>query len=163
MDNKEIMNLDEMEKPIVIDDGKKRYPVTNKQGELLGILVINPSDIGIIDRYEELSNMMEEVSEKLRKIGATETGESDDSSFAEQIRIASDEIKGKIDYLFDGNVSETFFAKNNPFSPCNGKFFVETVIDVIGSVIEKEFDTSVKKAQKRVAKYTDRKAPRYHK
>jgi hypothetical protein len=56
-------------------------------------------------------------------------------------------------------VSEAFFSIVNPFTPVNGRFFCEQVLDVLGAYIEKQFDAEVKKIDKRVSKYTSK----YHK
>lgn len=161
MDNKE-MNSNQKPVQISIFDGRKQYEVVNKQGEVLGILLINPSDVGIVERYEKVSQMMEDSVEKLREIGVTGNGNAEEMKFADALKEASDEIKKNVDYLFDGNVSDTFFARTNPFSPIGDKFYIENVMEVVAKVIEIEFDTVVKKAKKRAAKYTNRYAPKYH-
>ena len=69
-----------------------------------------------------------------------------------------DKAQGKlfelVDYLFDGNASEAFFGKMNPFSPVDGKFYCEQALNAVGEFISKQFDEEINKINTRVEKYT---------
>ena len=41
---------------ITVDDGFQRIPITNKYGDEIGVFYFNPTDIGIIERYNSLAD-----------------------------------------------------------------------------------------------------------
>ena len=68
-----------------------------------------------------------------------------------------DEIRGQLDYLLNGSVSEGVFAKCAPLTMIsNGDFFFETIIEGIGKLIEKTMKTRIDKKMKRVKAATSK-------
>lgn len=127
-----------------IDDGSRCYRIKNLYGKELGIVVINPADINISKRYEEVFASFENLASGL-----------DGHNNSEKVDMAERAIKEKLDYLLGDGVSEQFFKILSPFTPlASGAFYVESVINAIAAVIEKEMDVRLKKVTARVQKYT---------
>ena len=79
---------------ITIDDGSEVFDIVNQRGEHLGQFTFIPSDIDIVNRYDETVKTFEELQ------GELERGEYTD--FNEVSR----KMCEKIDYLFAAPVSE---------------------------------------------------------
>lgn len=150
----EIINsIPEME--IIVDDGFRKIPVKNTNGEQIGVFYFNPSDIGIIERYNRLADSFDQITAPLEAEapeGATD--EEKDAFNLKCLSEATERLYTACNDLFGGNFSEAFFGRTNPFSPSNGKFYCENALENVGKFISKAFDSEVKKVEGRVNKYT---------
>ena len=140
---------------IVVDDGSQRVPIRNTAGEQIGEFRFKPTDIGIIQRYNDIAGKFHEIVEPLEKIdiSADGTAEPDDSAAAEALKAAESRLFEACDYLFGGNMSEAFFGSMHPFSPINGSFYCETVLTKVGEFISSQFAVETKKIGKRLGQY----------
>lgn len=129
---------------IVVDDCAKRYRIVNKFGKELGIITINPADMNITKRYEQVVQVFNGLADD---IGDAEGTPSLDE--------AEEKLCNQIDYLLADAVSETLFKVTSPFSMTkSGEFFAENVLNAIAAVIEKEIGIRVRKAKSRIDRYT---------
>lgn len=134
---------------IQIDDGVKKVPIQNKQGEEVGVFYFNPTDIGIIDRFNELQDTFPAITEPLQKL---EEG-AEDVKVDEAYKEATKRLYEACDKLFNGNFSEAFFGKTNPFSPVDGEFYCEKALNAVGKFVEGQFNSEVKKISAKAKKY----------
>lgn len=133
---------------IVVDDGLKTYTIENKNGKVLGEFSFNPSDTNIIRRYEE-------VVESLEKLSFESSEETE-----ENLKKMEDFTAEQIDYLFNADVAKNFFSVMGAFTPlASGKYYIETVLEVIGQAISAETGERVKKINTSIRKHTGK----YHK
>lgn len=141
---------------LVVDDGSVSVPVMNKSGEQIGVFAFRPTDIGIIDRYNEVVKSFDKVTEPLENVTIENDGTVDPENEADlaALREATKRLYDAVDYLFGGNMAEAFFGKMHPFSPVNGQFYCAQAIDVVGAFIGQQFETETAKVEKRVQKYT---------
>lgn len=142
---------------IVIDDGSERVPIKNRFGDEIGVFYFRPTDMGIIDRYNEIAKKFSEITEPLEKAEISPEGTVEDLSDEESIaalKEAEKRLYDAVDYLFDGNMSKAFFGRMHPFSPVGGRFYCESAIEAVGQLISSRFDAETEKISKRVEKYT---------
>ena len=141
---------------IVVDDGRVAVPIRNKIGEVLGEFIFSPTDVGIIQRYNEVSDKLPEITKPLENvtINADGTANSDDPLGVKALNEATDRLFELFDYMFGGNMSKTFFAKVNPFSPVGGRFYCENALEKIGQFISQQHDKEIKTANDRLKQYT---------
>lgn len=139
---------------IVVDDGKIEVPICNTLGEQIGSFRFRPTDFNIVKRYNEVSEKFATVVEPLTNANIDPNGEGADEESMKILDEAEKRLFELIDYLFDGNASEAFFAKINAFSPVQGKFFCEHALNAVGGFISKQFDSEIKAINARVKKYT---------
>ncbi len=59
---------------IVVDDGSRRVPIQNAQGEEIGVFTFHPTDIGIIGRYNRMVERFDEITKPLEQFA----GEDED-------------------------------------------------------------------------------------
>ncbi len=146
---------------IVIDDGSERVPIRNWQGDEIGVFYFRPTDIGIIDRYNQVVGSFDKITAPLESVNIKPDGTVDEQNEAETaaMKQAEQNLYEQCDYLFGGNMSEAFFGKMHPFSPVNGKFYCENALDAVGKYITRRFDRETSKIRSRVNKYTQGYAP----
>ena len=154
MSNKLIKNRQQQNSnDIVIDDGSRVYNIRNQRKELIGRFVFTPSDMGIADRYEHTIEVFNSMQERLGKV----------ESNANVLRLkkeVEEELKKEIDYLYNADVSESFFKTISPITPLeNGELYVENIINAVSDIVEKETGRRLSKVNNRASKYTQK----YHK
>lgn len=140
---------------IVVDDGSQRIPIKNLAGDEIGVFYFRPTDVGIIKRFNETVAKFDRITEPLEGIAITPNGEADesDTKAAAALEEAEKRLYEACDYIFDGNMSEAFFGKMNPFSPVGGVFYCETALNRVGDFIAAQFDQETKKVNKRLSQY----------
>ena len=143
---------------ITVDDGFQRIPINNKYGDEIGVFYFNPTDIGIIERYNTLAETFDAITEPLQAVEAASDGTDDEieARQMEALTAAKERLYDAVDELFGGNAAEAFFGKVHPFSPVDGKFYCEIVLQTVGQFISDQFDVETKKMSARVEKYTNR-------
>lgn len=154
-DKNNIRNFPNNPAEIVIDDGSVRVPIKNRQGEELGVFFFRPTDMGMIDRYNQLAGDFEKITAPLENldINSDGTADGDEASMA-ALREAEQRLYDACNQLFGGNMAEAFFGKMHPFSPVNGRFYCENALEAVGAYISRQFAREVKKVNSRVDKYT---------
>lgn len=149
-------NIKSMPNEIIIDDGRVKYPIRNLLGEVLGELCFNPTDVGMAIRYNETVEKLHEIITPLEHVNIRPDGtaEEGDIEGIHALSVATENLFEIFDYLLGGNVSETFFSGNNPFSPVKGYFYCERVLEAVGKIIAAHQDIEIKQINKRLNRYT---------
>lgn len=141
---------------IVVDDGSVRVPIRNRQGDEIGNFFFRPTDIGIIDRFNEMADAFDKIVEPLESVSIKPDGTVDEENDAGHaaLKEAENRLYEACDRIFGGNMSEAFFGKMHPFSPIGGKFYCENALAAVGDFISRQFAREVKKVNSRVERYT---------
>lgn len=153
-------NTKEKALEIVIDDGSKRVPIRNLSGDEIGEFYFRPTDVDIINRFNESVSKFDEIVAPLEEIDIQEDGSADenDPAAVKAMNEAKTRLFEMVDYIFGGNMSEAFFGKMHPFSPVGGVFYCESALEKVGSFITAQFEQETAKVQKRIGKYTKKYA-----
>lgn len=154
-ENTKITNIND-NNAIVVDDGSVRVPIKNKRGVEIGVFYFRPTDIGIIDRFNNMVDEFDKITAPLESVNIKPDGTVDENNEAEfeAMKKAEANLYTACDKLFDGNMSEAFFGKMHPFSPINGRFYCQNALESVGTYISKQFARETKKINSRVEKYT---------
>lgn len=139
---------------IVIDDGCIDIPVKNQFGDSIGVFRFNPSDINIVNRYNEAADKFKDVIEPLIDANINGNGEGSDEKSISILNEAGDKMADLMDYVLAGNSREAFFRTTHIFTPVNGRFYCEVVYEAIGNFIGKKFDAEIKRLNARIDKHT---------
>ena len=137
----------------IVDDGTREIPLVNQFGKLICNIYIRPGDLSILDRYQQLTDDFASMVEPLKNINVKNDGTV---TFEEEwavMKSVEAELKRRINVVFDMDEADDIFAKRNPFSSVNGKFFCENVIEAIGGLIADTVEAEVKLSKQRVDKY----------
>ncbi len=133
---------------IVVDDGSRRVPIQNAQGEEIGVFRFHPTDIGIIERYNRMVERFDEITKPLERF----VGEDEDKQ-AEALKEAEKRLFEAVNELFGGDAAGAFFGSMHPFSPVGGAFYCEAVLKAVGEYISGQFDAETARFSGRTAKY----------
>lgn len=132
---------------IIIDDGKQTYNIKNQDGEIIGSFRINPMEMNLRKRYSIVCDNLDKI------VAEIDTSKNADALLDE----LEEKVSKEINYLFDSDVASEFFKITSPFSiMANNEFFLVNVINVIGSLIEKETGVRMKKIEKKIMKHTQK-------
>lgn len=135
-----------MENIIQIDDGLEVFEIKNKQGKILCQFEFCPSDAGIVSRHKEVITNINNMALLLEK---------EKISDADKIEKAENYIKEQFDYLFNADVSNSFFSILSPLTTlANGQVFSEHVMESIAKIVEKRTGDRIQKVKIRINKYT---------
>jgi len=139
------------------DEGYKEFCINDDPNR---VIRFNPSDYGIIERFnkarKEILAEMEKIQKDfdLKPDGSPDVPEDELEETAGIIEKVRKLICDKIDYIFGSPVSEVAFGKQSPLSSVKGVPLFERFIQAAQPIIEEEVRKEQKASQKRVSKYT---------
>ena len=148
-------NIKNMSMAITVDDGSRRVPILNTDGEEIGSFRFHPTDIGIVDRFNRLAETFNSITEPLQNV-PDEDSDGVDEQRVEALQEAEKRLYRAVNELFGGDMAGAFFGKMHPFSPVNGMFYCEAALAAVGQYINQQFDAETAKFSKRVEAYTKR-------
>ena len=149
-------NMKNMNFAITVDDGSRRVPIMNTEGEEIGAFRFHPTDIGIIERFNRLADRFASITEPLEAIQLDGDGAADleDPKLTEALKEAERRLSEAVNELFNSDdAAAAFFGKMHPFSPVNGEFYATQVLQQVGAFIGAQFDTETKALSKKARKY----------
>lgn len=122
------------------------------------ILALDISDMGVLKRLEEALPQLQTMANQAIKELASKKDDDSLSSLAETLTKIDKEMREKIDYIFDADVSRTCAPSGTMYDPYNGRFRFEHIMEVISGLyaenITKEFRLMSKRTAKHTSKYT---------
>ena len=149
-------NMKNLNFAITVDDGSRRVPIMNMDGEEIGAFRFHPTDLGIIERFNRMAERFDTITEPLEGLNIDAGGELDltDSSLAEALKEAEKRLNEAVNELFGSeDAAAAFFGKMHPFSPVDGEFYCTQVLQKVGAFIGQLFDTETKAMSKKAGKY----------
>lgn len=141
---------------ITVDDGARRVPIMNTEGEEIGAFRFRPTDIGIIARYNALADSFDSITAPLEavKVDGDNAVDLTDPALEGALNEATARLKAAVNTLFaSDDAAEAFFGRMNPFSPVNGEFYCTQVLQQVGAFIGAQFETETKAMSKKARKY----------
>ena len=133
---------------------KKRFRV---DGDNDRILELNVSDMGILDRFNDVYPKLIELAEQ----GGAAFDFDDEASTEEQIEHLGNAIKDVdtkmrklMDKLFNANVSEVCAPDGTMWDMFDGEFRFEHIIEALTPLYGSNISTEMDKVSKRIAKHT---------
>lgn len=125
------------------DDGLKRLEINGDENR---IITINPTDIAVIKRYNEVIPQLDELSEKYKEIPQEKT--------VEAISELDKKAREFIDYIIGSPVSETVFGTANCLSYAGGQTIFENFLTAYMNYMTPAIKSEYEKSKKRIEKYT---------
>ncbi len=130
-----------------IDDGIFTFTFTNNDGEIFSSFKLNPTDINVAARAEELAEYFEQLKDFIQKV----------TSGKEMAEINA-QMEDKLNYLLGYEASRDLFKEPITATTVfgNGQVFAYIVLDKITEAIAPEIEKRKKKMQAAVNKYTEK-------
>lgn len=153
MDENKVVEVGQ-EDVIRVEEGYKLIPIMNEINEQIGVFRFNPTDINIINRYNEIAPKFQEAIAPLAEAGVNEKGEGVDEDSIKILNEAEEKIIEMMDYFTNSDSRSAFFGRTHVFTPVNGNFYCGNVLNSIGQYIAKKFDKEVDAVNARMAKHT---------
>ncbi len=120
------------------DDGLKRLAINGDENR---VIVVNPTDVGIVARYREKLPEIEKLS--------AETGNSEEIP-----DILDRKVREFVDYIIGSPVSEIVFGKTNCISMAGGQTIFENFLTAYMEYMKPEIKAEYERSRKRIEKYT---------
>jgi len=138
---------------LTIDDGSRRYPIVNQYGDEVGEFYLNPGDVGIFERYAAMQAEVEAISEPFKAL----TDAGDMGAFVAATAEAKARMLAAIDKMFGRPGSAArLFGNCHPFTPVDGRFYFDRLLELVGGQIEAAFESEAAKfSAPEVRKYTE--------
>lgn len=137
----------------VVDDGTREIPLVNKFGKLICNVYLRPADYSIMGRYQALMEDFDGIVKPLEALNIQADGTVAFEEGWAVLKRVEDDLKGRINALFDMEEADQIFAKRNAFSSVGGTFFCVHVLNALGGVIEQAMKDEMALSEKRMAKY----------
>lgn len=130
-----------------IDDGILVFTFTNNKGEVFSSFKLNPTDINVAARAEELEECFEQFKDSVQKVIS-----------GKEMAELNKQIEDKINYLLGYEASKDLFKEPITATTVfgNGQVFAYIVLDKITEAIAPEIEKRKKKMQAAVNKYTEK-------
>lgn len=137
----------------VVDDGTREIPLVNQFGKLICNVYLRPADFSILDRYETLMGDFEGIVKPLEELDIRADGTATFEEGWAVLKQVEDELKKRINALFDMDEADEIFAKRNAFSSVGGEFFCTRVLNALGDVIAQAIKEEMDLSEQRMAKH----------
>lgn len=130
-----------------IDDGILTFTFTNNQNEIFASFRLNPTDVNIAARAEEVSAFFEKTEETIKNVTS-----------AKEAAKLNELIQDKINYLLGYEASKDLFREPITATTVfeNGQMFANIVLDKVADAIAPEIEKRRKKMKAEVDKYTEK-------
>ncbi len=132
---------------ISFEEGYKEFSIN---GDEKRVIRFNPNDFGILTRMQSTLSDFNELEKKLK--------ESNEDDFVGILKDTEITIYKKMDEIFNADVHDIIFNHQSPIALVGGEFLFMRVINAIIPIMEKEINKEQKKAEERMAKYTEKYA-----
>lgn len=131
---------------VTYNSGFQVFNFRDEEGELLTSFKINPSDIGLMARCEEVFVFFEKEKEYL-----------ENASTPQQMLEVNNAIQQKIDYLL-GTENNTVFVKPLTATTImpDGRLFAELLMETVLNAVEPEIKKRAESQKKLLDKYTSK-------
>ena len=141
---------------IQVDDGFQKIPIKNLYGDEVGVFYFNPTDMGIIQRYNEFANSFDYIVDPLERLSNATNDDAVENTTAREraLNEATERLYEAVNKLFNGDMAGAFFGKVHPFSPVDGEFYCTKALESVRKFIGDQFNLQAAKINKRVDKYT---------
>lgn len=137
--------MEERRLTLEVDTGKIVVDLKDETGAKIGEFGLNPSDIGIVDRFRAVIDFFNSYDD------------AEDGEPLEKAAELNRKIGEQFDYLLGENAHEGIFGKVSALSlNSDGDFFFEGVIEGLGGIIEQITKKRVDKKLRKIKKYTDK-------
>ena len=127
-----------------LDDGLLTFTFTNHEGEIFSSFRMNPADIKLAHRCEEVVKYFDERKDQVEgRVTVAEAAKY------------NDELEAQLNYLLGYDASATLFKAPITATTIlpNGDIFAYVVLETIGKAIRPELAKRKKKLQEGIEKY----------
>lgn len=129
------------------------------------IIKLNTADMGIVERIQQLSQRMSELSKEFVNVKYDENLDEKESTdeLVTQINKVDGEMRSIIDDLFQSPICDVCVPDGTMFDIHNGEFMYEILMDKLLTFYADTIQDETQKVINRMRKHTDKYIPQDHK
>lgn len=134
---------------IKINSSIKKYQIVDENGDELGVVQVNTTDVNFCDRVKNAEKVVNSAIASVQNIG--------DMNPEERITTlvkADKQIKEQLDYMFDYKVSDIVFGNRNCLSLSGGEMPIVQFMDGILPYIKQSIIEERRRSEEKIGKYT---------
>lgn len=141
---------------------KKRIRI---DGDDNRVIELNTSDMGIIERIDNLADKMNELSTEYidTKFDDNLDEKEETKEIISRIKGIDTKMREIIDNLFQSKISDICVPNGTMFDMFNGQFMYEILIEKLLTLYANNISEETQKALTRMRKHTDKYIPQDHK
>lgn len=133
----------------------EEYEFLDKEGKRLFSIWINPSDVGMVERAQDLVDYLNNLDLSVNHSAEDSEKEPTLEGVSAVLKESTEILGEKLDGLFNAEISSAIFSVMSPFTPlASGKLYIEEVVEKMLDAITAETNARFKKVQSRQSKYT---------
>lgn len=128
--------------------------IKDASGKVLSEFSFNPSDTGIVARYDDFTKALPVIAEKIE---AYESANSNKNSFErakELLQEIDSLVYEQFNRFLDGDVAESIFSVMGPLSPTPYGYYMTFILEQILEAINKSTNAKLKKMDAKISKHT---------
>ena len=127
-------------------------------GENDKVLELNLSDLGITQRLQVVYDELQDLAHSAEAIQLDDTDSESIKAASAKLMELDEQMRDKVDWLFDAPVSAICAANGTMFDPMAGgkfrfEYIIEKLSDLYAGTFKKEFAAMERNVSKRTAKY----------
>lgn len=124
---------------------KKRFTIDGDENR---VIELDTSDVGVVTRLEKSVDKITELQAKQDEL--TKLSEDEDTAldFTKLFSEIEADMRGIIDEIFDTPVCDAILGKSSVFSPVNGRYKFEQLIETLLDQYGKDIAAEAKKINK---------------
>ena len=124
--------------------GTIKFTFTDEDGEVFSSFRMNPTDIGLLKRAEEISKHFEDMKDRFSGVAS-----------ADEMQRLNQDIEEKINFLLRYDASNEIFGEDTATRVSqDGEIFALMVMDTIAEKLKPEMEKRRLKMQQGIEKYT---------
>lgn len=136
-------------KPLKIDDGTIRVPITDTDDREIGFFTFRPTDPSVSARLVAAGELAKEIK------GPKEAQESLPEGIAQWSESTTAKVYALFDELLGEGAAKNVFKEINPLVVVGGNFVFETILEAITGLIEEALQEQAELREERLGKYLD--------
>lgn len=145
---------------ILSEDILETVRIKDHTGKVLSEFSFNPSDVNIVDRYDEFINKFETLRDEIAAYEESSEKSGDYDKERDKLHLINKKIHEAINRLVNADVADSIFSVMGALSPLpSGDYYFTFIVEQIGQKIQNATGARMKKIDMKIRKHT----AKYHK
>ena len=133
-------------------DKKKSFTIDGDENR---VIYLDTADVGIVNRLNDSMSTIHELEKKQERLSDMSKDDGTLVDFTTLFAEVERDMRGVIDSIFDSPVSDTILGNSSVFSPVNGRYKFEAIIETLLDLYEADIKKETGKINKaHIAKHT---------
>lgn len=129
--------------------------IMDHTGKVLSEFSFNPSDVNIVDRYDDFVSGFDELEKKI--IAYESDKEVDYEKNKKKLQMINEEIHKRINHLLNTDAADSIFSVMGALSPLpSGDYYLTFIVEQIAKKIQNATGERMKRIDMKIKKHTEK-------